>query len=68
MSYDQQDSALTLEMTPLNDCIVQRRMVQTLPPNALKGPGDTFDPYWLPQGFVLGDTSDIFLVPTDPVS
>jgi hypothetical protein len=40
---------------------------QTLPPNALKGPGETFDPYWLPQGFVLGDASDIFLVPTDPV-
>ncbi len=38
-----------------------------LPANATKGPQDTFDPYWLPQSDVLGDSSDIFLVPTDPI-
>ena len=35
-----------------------------LPVNATKGPQDTFDPYWLPYNDVLGDSSDIFLVPT----
>jgi hypothetical protein len=40
---------------------------QGLPANALKGPGDTFDPYWLPQSDVLNDPNDIFLVPTDPI-
>jgi hypothetical protein len=38
-----------------------------LPTNATKGPGDTFDPYWLPQSDVLSDASDIFLVPHEPI-
>jgi hypothetical protein len=32
-----------------------------LPMNATQGPGNTFDPYWLPLDDVLNDTSDIFL-------
>jgi len=38
-----------------------------LPTNATKGPQNTFDPYWLHQGDVLGDINDIFLIPVDPV-
>ena len=39
-----------------------------LPLNTIKGPQDTYDPYWLPQGDVLGDLpNDIFLVPPDPI-
>jgi hypothetical protein len=38
-----------------------------LPLNAIKGPQDTFDPYWLPTTDVLSDTSDIFLIPVDPI-
>ena len=35
--------------------------------NATKGPGGTFDPYWLPLNDVnLSDTSDIYLVDTFP--
>lgn len=38
-----------------------------LPTNATKGPGGTFDPYWLPLNDVnLADISDIFLVDTFP--
>jgi hypothetical protein len=40
----------------------------SLPPNALKGPGDTCDPYWLPLGNVLSDdANDRFLIPLDPL-
>jgi len=34
-----------------------------LPLNAEKGPADTFDPYWLPVGSVLGDPNDLFIIP-----
>ncbi|UCE44793.1 MAG: hypothetical protein JSU93_05175 [Methanobacteriota archaeon] len=37
------------------------------PVNATKGPGGTYDPYWLPLNDVnLSDTSDIYLVDTYP--
>lgn len=36
-----------------------------LPVNATKGPGGTFDPYWIPLNDVnLSDITDIFLVPS----
>ena len=35
--------------------------------NAVKGPDDTCDPYWLPLGNVIsGDPDDRFLIPLDP--
>jgi hypothetical protein len=38
-----------------------------LPINATKGPGDTFDPYWLPLNDVnLSDVGDVYLVDTFP--
>jgi len=38
-----------------------------LPQNATKGPGDTFDPYWLPLNDVnLSDVADVYLVDTFP--
>ena len=38
-----------------------------LPKNATKGPGDTFDPYWLPLNDVnLSDVADVYLVDTFP--
>ena len=41
--------------------------LSVLPVNATKGPGGTFDPYWLPLNDVnLSDTSDIYLVDTYP--
>ena len=38
-----------------------------LPMNATNGPGDTFDPYWLPLNDVnLSDVADVYLVDTFP--
>ena len=33
-----------------------------LPVGAVNGPGNSFDPYWLPVPAVLGDPNDLFLV------
>jgi hypothetical protein len=38
-----------------------------LPNYASKGPDDTYDPYWLPVSSIIGDTDDVFLVPTDSI-
>ncbi|UCE91649.1 MAG: hypothetical protein JSV90_00360 [Methanobacteriota archaeon] len=41
--------------------------IGTLPVNATKGPGGTFDPYWQPLNDVnLSDTSDVYIVDTYP--
>ena len=60
------DDSDTLVDTSDDKCLIfdpwpEYNDVGILPINATLGPGDTFDPYWLPLDDVLNDTNDIFL-------
>jgi hypothetical protein len=66
--YDDRDTAgETDDLCLIYDPWPEYNDKSLLPTNATKGPQNTFDPYWLPLSDVLGDFSDIFLVPTDPI-
>jgi hypothetical protein len=66
--YDDQDTAdFSDDLCLIYDPWPEYNDLGVLYVNATKGPGGTFDPYWLPLNDVnLSDTSDIYVVDTYP--
>lgn len=66
--YDDRDTAdYADDLCLIYDPWPEYNDLSVLPVNASKGPGGTYDPYWLPLNDVnLSDTSDIYLVDTYP--
>lgn len=67
--YDDNDSAGTTvdDLCLIYDPWPEYNNKSILPSNATKGPGGTFDPYWLPLNDVnLSDAQDKYLVDTFP--
>ena len=66
--YDDRDTGVTSD----DRCLIcdpwpEYTDMGFLPMNATNGPGDTFDPYWLPLNDVnLSDVADVYLVDTFP--
>ena len=67
--YDDNDTVgdVTDDLCLIYDPWPEYNVNSTLPLNATKGPGATFDPYWLPLNDVnLSDVQDKYLVDTFP--